>query len=98
MGHILSFAITNISETTSNGTCDLCGHELRLKNRKNTQGFVSHRGRKWCRRRKQKEEIYQTRAARSAKTSELGHLKCVDSFKLQEAFTQQKNAFLVEFI
>ena len=26
--------------------CDLCGRELRLKNRKNTQGFLSHRGSK----------------------------------------------------
>ena len=42
--------------------CDLCGRELRLKNRKNTQGFVSHRESKRCKRGKQKEEIHQARA------------------------------------
>ena len=42
--------------------CDLCGRALRLKNRKNTQGFLSHRGSKGCRRGKQKEEFYRTRA------------------------------------
>ena len=45
--------------------CDLCGHELRLKNRKNTQGFLSHRGSKRCKKEKQnllqKEEIYKAR-------------------------------------
>ena len=42
--------------------CDLCGRELRLKNRKNTQGFLSHRESKGCRQGKQKEEIYRARA------------------------------------
>ena len=47
--------------------CDLCGRELRLKNRKNTQGFLSHRGSKGCKKGKQnllqKEEIYLARVA-----------------------------------
>jgi hypothetical protein len=47
--------------------CDLCGRELRLKNRKNTQGFVSHRESKGCKKGKkkgeQKEEINQACSA-----------------------------------
>ena len=43
--------------------CDLCGRELRLMNRKNTQAFVSHRESKGCttgsKKGKQKEEINQ---------------------------------------
>ena len=33
--------------------CDICGRELRLENRKNTQGFLSHRGSKGCKKGKQ---------------------------------------------
>ena len=49
--------------------CDLCGRELRLKNRKNTQGFVSHWECKGCRKGNQREEIYQTGAVRNLPAS-----------------------------
>ena len=43
--------------------CDLCGRELRLKNRKNAQSLVSHRSRKGCQIDVQRGEIQRVLAA-----------------------------------
>ena len=54
--------------TVLEGICQshLCGHELHLMNRKDTQGFVSYWGSKECKQWQQKEEIYEACVSRVA--------------------------------